>query len=192
LPAVGVAVIVIASPAPTVQCAALVQWALAFASLTVAVPLPVIAAVIVNVWTKFAVSVCVAAAVNVHGLVLPLQVPPDQLASWLPLAAVAVIVIESPTKTVQCEAFVQWAFRLASLSVAVPLPVVAAVIVTVENIGPSEAMCAPKLSGAVTEAGSAAIRVGVNDGVLSRLATKGRSARAALSRRPPSDAIALR
>jgi hypothetical protein len=148
------------------------------ASLTVAVPLPAVAAVIVTVWTKFAVSVWVVAAVKVQGLVLPLQVPPDQLASWLPLVGVALIVIESPTKTVQCAALVQWAFEFASLSVAVPLPVVAAVIVTVENIGPTAAICAPKVPGAVTEAGSAATTVGVNNGVLSR--------------RSPSGAIAAR
>jgi hypothetical protein len=107
LPLAGVAVIVIESPAPTEQCAALVQWAPAFASLSVAVPLPVVAAVIVTVWTKFAVSVCVAAAVKVHGLVVALQVPPDHVASWLPLAGVAVIVIESPAPTEQCAALVQ-------------------------------------------------------------------------------------
>src|SRR6202035_1504220 len=130
LPLAGGAVMGFASPAPTVQWAALVQWALVLASLTVAVPLPVAAAVIVTVCTKFAVSVCVVAAVKVQDVAIPLQVPPDQLASWLPLVGVAVMVMASPAPTVQWAALVQWALVLASLTVAVPLPVAAAVIVT--------------------------------------------------------------
>jgi hypothetical protein len=107
LPAVGLAASVMLSPTSTRQLVAFLQWTPALASLTVAVPLPVVAAVIVTVWTKFAVSVSLAAAVKVHGLVAAVQVPPDHLASWLPLAGVAVIVIESPAPTEQCAALVQ-------------------------------------------------------------------------------------
>ena len=87
---------VMLSPAPTEQCAAFVQCAVGLASLTVAVPLPVVAAVMVTVWTKFAVLVWVLVAVKVHGLVVPLQVPPDQLASWFPAFGVAVTVERRP------------------------------------------------------------------------------------------------
>ncbi len=97
----------------------------------VAVPLPVTAAVIVTVLAKFAVSVSVAAALKVQGFATPVQVPPDQPVRRLPELAVAVIVIGSPTLARQLVTLVQPASELPSVIVAVPLPVTAAVIVTV-------------------------------------------------------------
>jgi hypothetical protein len=105
---------------------------------TVAVPLPVAAAVIVTVWAKVAVSVSPDAAENLQGLVVPVHVPPDQPVKRLPEAAVSVIVIESPTSARQLVTPEQPATELASVMVAVPAPVpslapaaVAVLIVTV-------------------------------------------------------------
>jgi phosphoribosyl-dephospho-CoA transferase len=131
LPESGFALIVIASPTSTRQLEALAQLAIGLASVTVAVPLPVLLAVIVTVTAKLAVSVSVAEALNEHGLVTPVQVPPDQLARRLPKDALGVMMIASPTLARQLEALAQLAIGLASVTVTVPLPVTAAVIVTV-------------------------------------------------------------
>jgi hypothetical protein len=74
-----------------------VQLASASESVIVAVPLPLVAAVIVTVLTKLAVSVSVFADVKLHGLATPEQVPPDQPLRRLAEPAVAVIVSGSPT-----------------------------------------------------------------------------------------------
>src|ERR1700730_7207388 len=121
---------VIGSPTPTRQLGALVQLAIGLASLTVAVPLPVALAVMVTAWTKFAVSVSVVAAVKVHGLAMAAQMPPDQPANSLPAAGIAVMVIVSPTAATQVGTLRQPAIGLASVTDAVPAPVVAAVIPT--------------------------------------------------------------
>src|ERR1019366_6869164 len=102
-----VGVIVIWSPTLARQLETLLQPAIGFESLIVAVPLPVTAAVIVTVLTKFAVSVSVAEAVNLQGLAVPEQVPPDQLVRRLPADAVGVIVIESPTLARQLDTLLQ-------------------------------------------------------------------------------------
>jgi hypothetical protein len=76
----------------------------------------------------------VAAAVKLHGFWLGSagQVPPDQFARrLLPVAAVAVITMLSPTSTRQWAAAEHVMSGLLSVTVAVPLPVLAAVIVTV-------------------------------------------------------------
>src|ERR1019366_9818869 len=79
LPEDAVGVIVIESPTLARQLETLLQPAIGFESLIVAVPLPVTAAVIVTVLTKFAVSVSVAEAVNLQGFEGPEQVPPGQI-----------------------------------------------------------------------------------------------------------------
>jgi hypothetical protein len=133
LPEDAVGVIVIASPAFTTQLVALVQPAWEFASLIVAVPLPLSAVEIVKVFTKVAVSVSPAPALNVHGFVLALQVPPDQPVKRLPEDAAAVSVTESPRLAWQVVTLVQPAWELESVIVAVPLPApaIAVVIVTI-------------------------------------------------------------
>jgi hypothetical protein len=135
LPEFAVGVIVIESPTSARQLVTLEQPARALPSVIVAVPLPVTAVVIVTVWAKFAVSVSVLEAVNVHGLVVPEQVPPDQPAKRLPEFADSLIEIESPTSAVQCDWL--WQPKWLSVTVAVPLPLTAAVIVTGDA-----AMCA--------------------------------------------------
>ena len=72
------------------------QLASGFASLTVALPLPLEAAVIVTVCTRLAVSVSLLVAVKVHGFVLAVQVPPDQPPTAKPEFGVAVIVTDEP------------------------------------------------------------------------------------------------
>ena len=121
----------IASPTLARQLETLVQPASALASVIVAVPLPLTAAVIVTVLAKFAVSVSVFEALNVHGFEVPPQVPPDQLASRLPDDAEALIEIESPTNPEQLDWL--WQFTWLSVTVAVPLPLTAAVMVTREE-----------------------------------------------------------
>src|SRR5208283_1795304 len=132
--------IVIASPTSATQVAALVQPASGSMSVIVAVPvpLPVIAAVIVTVWAKLAVSVSLVAAAKLQALPVAGQVPPDQFVKRLPELAVSVKVIVSPTSATQVAALVQPASESPSVIVAVPVPVpafavaaVAAVIVTV-------------------------------------------------------------
>jgi hypothetical protein len=124
-------VIVIESPTSATQLVTPLQPASEFESLIVAVPLPLTAEVIVTVLAKLAVSVSAAAAANLHGLVVPEQVPPDQPVKRLPEFALAVIVIESPTLARQLLTLVQPAFEFESVIVAVPLPLTEAVIVTV-------------------------------------------------------------
>ncbi|HXR28102.1 MAG TPA: hypothetical protein VN772_00890 [Solirubrobacteraceae bacterium] len=96
----------------------------------VAVPLPVTAAVIVTVCAKLAVSVSVFEAVKLHGLPVPEQLPPDQPVKRLPDEADSLIEIGSPTNAVQWDWPKQWT-RL-SVTDALPLPLTAAVIVTVD------------------------------------------------------------
>jgi hypothetical protein len=104
-------------------------------SVIVAVPLPdpATAVVIVTSLANVAVSVSVVAAVKVHGLAVPEQVPPDQPLKRLPDAAAGVIVIASPTSARQLVTPLQPAREFPSVIFAVPLPVppTAAVIVTV-------------------------------------------------------------
>ena len=78
---------------------------------------------------KLAVSVSVLEALNLQGLVVPVQVPPDQPVNRLPVAAVGVIVIASPESATQFVTLVQPASELESVIVALPLPLVAVVIV---------------------------------------------------------------
>ncbi len=78
---------------------------------------------------KFAVSVSVVAALNVHGLAMPVQVPPLQPVSVYGGVGVPLTVIASPTSALQTVP-VQNEGCVASLIVTVPLPVAAAVIVT--------------------------------------------------------------
>src|ERR1035441_10198561 len=71
---------------------------------------------------KFAVSVSVVAAANVHGLAMPVQVPPLQPVSVYGGVGVPLIVIASPTSALQTKP-VQSVVWVASLIVTVPLPV---------------------------------------------------------------------
>jgi hypothetical protein len=107
------------------------QPASELASLIVAVPLPLTDAVMVTVLAKLAVSVSALEALKVQGLVVPEQVPPDQPVKRLPEDGVSVIVIASPGLTAQLVALVQPAWELASLIVAVPLPLTDVEIVKV-------------------------------------------------------------
>src|ERR1019366_5953193 len=131
LPDAAVGVMVIESPTSTRQLAAAVQPASGLESVIVALPLPVVAAAIVTVFAKFAVSVSPEAALNLQGLVVAVQVPPDQPVRRLPDAAVAVIAIASPTSATQFVTAVQPASGLESVIVAVPLPLTAVASVTV-------------------------------------------------------------
>jgi hypothetical protein len=131
-----VAVIVTVSPSSATQLVTLVQPASESLSVivTVPLPLPVVAVLMVAVLAKVAVSVSpLEPAAKVHGLVVPLHVPPDQPVKRLPEAAVAVIVIESLTSATQVVTFVQPAE--VSVIVAVPLPVPAVAVL-------SETVCA--------------------------------------------------
>src|ERR1017187_7703900 len=123
LPDAAVGVIVIVSPTSARQLVTPVQLAIP-GSLIVAVPLPVpvVAVVIVTVFVNVAVSPSAAEALNLQGLVAAVQVPPDQPVRRLPDAAVAVIVIASPTSARQLVTPVQPPIALASMIVAVPLP----------------------------------------------------------------------
>jgi hypothetical protein len=122
------------SPTSATQTATLLQLATASESLIVALPCAEeVAAVMVTVFAKLAVSVSVLAAGKVHVVTAAVHVPPLQLARrFAPVAEVA-IVIESPTSARQLALFVQPASGSMSVIVAVPepLPTVAAVIVTV-------------------------------------------------------------
>jgi hypothetical protein len=122
------------SPTSATQTATLLQLATASESLIVALPCAEeVAAVMVTVFAKLAVSVSVLAAGKVHVVTAAVHVPPLQLARrFAPVAEVA-IVIESPTSARQLALFVQPASGSMSVIVAVPepLPAVAAVIVTV-------------------------------------------------------------
>ncbi|HEY1775854.1 MAG TPA: hypothetical protein VGG41_06810 [Solirubrobacteraceae bacterium] len=131
LPADTVGVIVMASPALTTQLVALMHEAWEFASVIVAVPLPLTAVEIVKVLTNVAVSDSPAPALNVHGFVVALQVPPDQPVKRLPEAAVAVSVTESPRLAGQEVTPMQTAWEFESVIVAVPLPAPAVAVVTV-------------------------------------------------------------
>jgi hypothetical protein len=130
LPEVAVGLIVIASPTSARQLVTLLQPASELPSVIVAVPLPLTEAVIVTVLAKLAVSVSVLEAVKVQGLLVPEQVPPDQPVKRLPEDAVGLTVIESPTRALQWDWLLQP--TRGSVTVAVPLPLTAAVIVTVE------------------------------------------------------------
>jgi hypothetical protein len=155
LPELAAGVIVIESPTSARQLVTLEQPASELPSVIFAVPLPVTAAVIVTVLAKLAVSVSVLEAVNVQGLVVPEQVPPDQPVKRLPEFADSLIEIESPTNAVQCD----WLWQLTRLSVtlALPLPLTEAVIVTLEA-----AMCAtgpgPLPSAVATSDGAGGLR----------------------------------
>jgi hypothetical protein len=130
LPEFADSVIVIASPESATQVVTFVQPASELESVIVAVPLPLVAVVIVYVVEKLAVSVSVFEALNLQGLVVPLQLPPpDQPVKRLPEFADSVIVIASPESATQVVTFVQPASELESLIVAVPLPLVVVVIV---------------------------------------------------------------
>jgi hypothetical protein len=123
------------------------------------VPLPLAATETVASLTKVAVSVSVFEAVKVQGLVVPEHVPPDQPLKRLPPLGVSLIEIESPVKTEQLFWAVQWTRE--SVTVAVPLPLVAAVIVTTAAawaIGPPSA-------GTVTAATSGDVPTPLPNGV---------------------------
>ena len=92
---------VIESPESARQLETLVQLAIGFESVSVAVPPPLTAAATVYVVAKLAVSVSVFAALNVQGTVVPLQVPPDQPVKRAPELAAALIEIGSPTLATQ-------------------------------------------------------------------------------------------
>ena len=68
-----------ASPTSATQLVTAVQPASELESVIVTVPLPAWAALIVTVSAKLAVSLsAVAVVVSLHGLVVPVQLPPDQ------------------------------------------------------------------------------------------------------------------
>src|ERR1039458_4712412 len=124
---VGVPLIVIASPTPALQTKP-VQSVVCVASLIATVPLPVAAAVIVTTVTaKFAVTVSVVAAANVHGLVVCVVHSPVQLVMWLAPTGVDVAVIEMLAPTLATQGLAQG----APLSVieTLPRPAVAAAVI---------------------------------------------------------------
>jgi hypothetical protein len=122
LPAPALAVIVIASPAMAVQVVTFVQPASGSASVTVALPepAPAVAVAMVTVLAKFATSVSLVPAVNLHGFAVPLQLPPSQPVKRAPAPLTGVIVIVSPTLATQVVTFEQPAAPLLSVSVEVP------------------------------------------------------------------------
>jgi hypothetical protein len=126
---VGVPLIVIASPAWALQTVPVHSEGFV-ASLIATVPLPAAAAVIVTTVTaKFAVTVSVVAAVNVHGLVISAAqvASPDQLVMWLAPRGVEVAVIEMLAPTLATQGLAQGA--PASVIETLPRPAVAAAVI---------------------------------------------------------------
>jgi hypothetical protein len=128
-----VAVIVIESPTSARQLVTLLQPASESLSVIVTEPLPVplVALLMVTVLAKLAESVSLEPAEKLHGLLVPLQLPPDQPVKRLPEEAVAVMVIESFTSATHVVTLMQPAAESVSVAVPLPPPLVEVLIVSV-------------------------------------------------------------
>jgi hypothetical protein len=134
-PGPGVAVTVTVSPTGTTHWGALSQPALESTSVIVSVPSgpAVVVTVAVGTAANLAASVSVAAALKVHGLVCPVQVPEAQAENSLPESGTAVIVSGSPASARHEETPVQFGTNAFASTMLTPpsFAEAVAVIVTV-------------------------------------------------------------
>ena len=128
----AVAVIVTESPTSATQVVTPLQPAALSLIVALPLPLPLVLVLIVTVWAKLAVSVSpLLPASNVHGFVVPLQLPLVKPVKLLPDPAAAVIVIESFSLARQLVTPLQPAAASLILALPLPAPLVAVAIVTV-------------------------------------------------------------